>query len=120
MVIDIHKVKGVRPKYDLYIGRNQTRTEELHKEFPVSSKWANPFTLKKYGTKALPLYEIYICKQIELDPKKYDLHELIGQRLGCWDITTSSITPLKCHGQILMKLLRLMLKKENQLDNKNI
>jgi len=110
MVIDIHKVKGVRPHYDLYIGRAQMRTHALHEEFPKDSKWANPFSIEKYGAKALELYENYIRKRISLDPKMFNLNELEGLRLGCWCATTRTLTPLKCHGQILIKLLKI--KKE--------
>jgi len=44
--------------------------------------------------------------KIKNDPKYYNLDELEGKILGCWCITTNKLEPLKCHGQILMKLLR--------------
>jgi len=34
------------------------------------------------------------------------LDELIGEILACWCVNTRDILPLKCHAQILMKLLR--------------
>ena len=96
-VIDIHKIKGIRPDFDVYIGRDI----RFHKEFTIPSKWCNPrLTLEEY--------ELYIRHCIKEDPDFYDLNELKGKRLGCWCITTDKLIPLKCHGQILMKLVREM------------
>lgn len=33
------------------------------------------------------------------------LDELRGKTLGCWCINTDKETPVKCHGQVLLKLL---------------
>lgn len=89
-VVDIHKRKGIRPDYDVYIGRNVRWTE-----FTRNTKWANLFY------KRLDLYEEYIRKHLW-----EDLDELKGKILGCWCVNTKEITPLKCHGQILIKLLQ--------------
>ena len=105
-VVDIHKVKGVRPEYDIYIGRRVTRSD-----FQKSSKWANWYTLKKYGEMALVNYEMDMRVNIEMYPDKYNLEELRNKRLGCWCITTDKLEPLVCHGQVLMKLLQ-EIKKE--------
>lgn len=59
------------------------------------SKWANPYSLKQYGDKAISLYEEYI----KSSPLINDLEELRGKRLGCW------CKPSPCHGDILIKLL---------------
>jgi len=89
-VIDIHKKKGMTPPYDVYIGRKVRRVD-----WTYDSKWANHFYNDFKG------YEQHIRFYLwdELD-------ELKGKKLGCWCITTKELTPVKCHGQILMKLLR--------------
>ena len=95
-VIDIHKIKGKRPEFDVYIGRATRNTE-----FKQDSKWSNPrLTLNEY--------ERYIKHNIDFTPEYMDLNELKGKRLGCWCVTTKEIEPLRCHGQVLMKLIREM------------
>lgn len=94
-VVDIHKVNGVRPEFDVYIGRSVRFTE-----FTKSSKWANPF----FKTTPLSEYEDLIKEKIRL--RFLNLDELRGKRLGCWCVTTDKIKPLVCHGQVLMKLIR--------------
>ncbi len=104
-VVDIHKKKGVRPDYDIYIGRAIYRGTK----FIEDSKWCNPFQTSKIPLDMnLEFFEIY-ARRILWD----DLEELDGKILGDWCITTKEITPLKCHGQVLMKLLRE--KKEKKL-----
>ena len=68
--------------YDIYIGR--------------PSKWGNPFTLGKDGTReeVLEKYSRYLDERSE----KLPYHELRGKVLGCW------CAPLPCHGDILLKL----------------
>jgi len=92
-VIDIHKKKGIRPLYDVYIGRRVNRP--FIEEFQSDSKWANHFYTDFDG------YERHVRFYLW-----DDLDELEGKKLGCWCITTKELTPVKCHGQILMKLLR--------------
>lgn len=108
-VVDIHKVKGKRPEFDVYIGRrvryHNEYTKDLKEYWYKDSKWANHYTLKKYGEMALINYEMDMRVNIEMYPNKYNLEELRGKRLGDWCITTDKIEPLVCHGQILMKLL---------------
>jgi len=91
VVVDIHKIKGQRPVFDIYIGRKV----RYHKEFTDDSKWANRF----YDD--LEAYEKHVR-----DTLWDELDELQGKRLGCWCITTDKLEPVRCHGQILMKLLR--------------
>ena len=93
-VVDVHRKGGIRPHFDVYIGRRVRNTE-----FTNDSKWHNPF---------LPLekYEKYILEKIKQDPEFWDLEDLRGRTLGCWCINTDKETPLKCHGQILLKLIR--------------
>jgi len=99
-IIDIHKKNGKRAEYDEYIGRAVDGTE-----FTEDSIWANPYTYKMFGDQAVILYESYIRAKIKKEPKLYNLEKLRNKRLGCWCITTDKIYPIKCHGQVLMKLL---------------
>ena len=94
-VVDIHKKNGIRPEFDVYIGRRV----QYHKEFTTDSKWGNKFYTR------LDLYEQYIRETLWSD-----LDELVGKRLGCWCVTTDQIIPIQCHGQVLMKLIREKLK----------
>jgi hypothetical protein len=87
-IVDIHKKKGIRPNYDIYIGRRVNGTE-----FNKDSKWA-----KRHG-ESLPEYEKRARKTLW-----NDLDELKGKTLGGWCLNTDKITPLRCHAQILLKL----------------
>lgn len=89
-VVDIHKKKGKRAEFDVYIGRKI----RYHDEFIKDSIWAN-------RSPTLKDYEIWI--RISLWDR---LDELKGKVLGCWCVTTDRLEPVQCHGQILMKLLR--------------
>ena len=66
--------------YDVYIGR--------------PSKWGNPFTIGRDGTRedVISKYEIYIMSKPDLIAS---LPELQGKTLGCW------CKPKACHGDIL-------------------
>lgn len=98
MVVDIHKKNGMHPKFDIYIGRRI----QYHPVFLKDSKWAN-------RSRSLQTYEAHVRRDLW-----NDLDELEGKVLGCWCITTNNITPLRCHGQILMLLLQ-----EKQAVNKS-
>jgi len=87
-VVDIHKIKGVTPEFDVYIGRTVRYTDYK------ASKWAN------YSA-TLEDYEMWVRSTNLID----SLHELEGKVLGCWCVTSDEIEPLKCHGQVLMKLV---------------
>ena len=92
-IVDVRKVNGKRPRYDIYIGRCVAGTE-----YYKDSKWANPFRVSVYGRdRALELYKEYILEKIKSDPVTYNVNLLKGKRLGCW--CTSH-----CHGEILLKL----------------
>jgi hypothetical protein len=91
MVVDIHKISGVRPSFDIYIGRRI----QYHSEFTQDSKWANRFYRDLAG------YERHVREDLW-----NDLGELDGKVLGCWCVTTDQLEPVRCHGQVLMKLLR--------------
>lgn len=69
-----------KEKYDVYIGR--------------PSKWGNPFTIGKDGTRdeVIGRYKTWV----ETQTLPYE--ELRGKVLGCW------CAPLPCHGDILMEL----------------
>lgn len=78
----------------VYIGRNM----EFYVKGAKKSKWANPYSVKKYGReKALDEYRKKILNTPEL---LNDLEELNGKTLGCW------CAPEKCHGDILVELLK--------------
>lgn len=72
-----------RDKFDIYIGR--------------PSKWGNPFTIGKDGTRneVIEKYRDWIKTQPDLIAS---LHELRDKTLGCW------CSPNACHGDILVEL----------------
>lgn len=75
----------------VYIGRNMS----FYVKGTNKSKWANPFSVKKYGREeCLEKYREYILNNQELYSQ---LSELEGKELGCW------CYPEKCHGNILIE-----------------
>lgn len=124
-IVNIHKVKGVRPAFDIYIGR-----AVFHTEFTTSSKWHNPFPVKMFGDDTLPMYEAYIHmlldnKGLELSNPNfhkimvavrrsrtqfggYNIDDLTGKVLGCW------CKPGPCHGDVLIKLWKEKHDAENR------
>lgn len=77
----------------VYIGRNMS----FYVAGAVASKWANPFSAKKFGRKkCLELYREYILSNPAL---MNSLEELRGKTLGCW------CAPEECHGDILISLV---------------
>lgn len=77
----------------IYIGRNMT----FFVPGTTKSKWANPFSVKKYGRhKCLELYKQYIINSNLYN----ELHELDDKILGCW------CYPEQCHGDILIELIK--------------
>jgi Domain of unknown function (DUF4326) len=62
-----------------------------------TSKWANPFTVRKDGTReeCIHKYEDYLRSRPELCDA---LDELKGKTLACW------CSPLPCHGDVLARL----------------
>lgn len=88
------KVANIRNQpYDVYIGR-ENKTFGLK-----ASKWANPFVIGPDGSRdeVLAKYENWLLEHPEL---LNQLSELDGKTLGCW------CHPQKCHGDILIKLLK--------------
>ena len=86
-------VNKIFQKYDVDISR--------------SGKWGNPFVIGKDGTReeVIKKYEEYIRNKPELLNR---LNELKNKRLGCY------CSPrYKCHGDVLVKLL----KEKCELDN---
>ena len=73
-----------KEKYDIYIGR--------------PSKWGNPFSIGKDGTRkeVIQKYKEYILGKPDLLDS---LHELKDKVLGCW------CKPKACHGDILIELI---------------
>jgi hypothetical protein len=83
---------------DVYIGRAcYMGGWELEK-----SKWANPFTIKEYGSaeEACNRYKEYIVKNEYL---MSCLYELDGKVLGCWCKDKSTDF---CHGDVLIELIK--------------
>ena len=108
-VIKINKVNGLRPVFDVYIGR-YVQYQEFEK-----SKWANPYVRsQRDGARCIELYERYIRSLIKAQPEIYDLNELKGKKLGCWCVTTNKIFPIVCHGQVLMILIKEMERKNGK------
>ena len=92
----------LKDKQNVYIGRDMT----VYVKGAKGSKWANPFSVKKYGReKCLELYEDYILNNKELLD---NLSELKNKNLGCW------CHPEKCHGDILIKLINEKINYNNQ------
>ena len=78
----------------VYIGRGLS----VYVKGADKSKWANPFSAKKWGRgTCLVMYKEYIKNHPQL---MTELIELDGKVLGCW------CAPLPCHGTILIELLK--------------
>ena len=78
---------------NIYIGRNML----FYVKGAKKSKWANPYSVKKYGREeCLKKYKEYILSN---DNLMSQLGELEGKILGCW------CHPAACHGDILIELL---------------
>ena len=100
-IVNIHKIHGKRPAFDVYIGRAVKGTE-----FTNDSIWANTFTLDKYSLEdSLRFYEERIRTLIRCFPATYNILALKGKILGCWCIATDKFDKIVCHGQILLKIL---------------
>lgn len=76
-------VHNKREPFDVYIGR--------------PSKWGNPFTIGKHGTReqVIQQYREWVVQQPEI---MAELHELRDKVLGCW------CKPKACHGDVLAEL----------------
>ncbi len=92
-------VVHVRDGYDVYIGRS--RTKKFH--------FGNPFYIAGSMTRAdsIDNFEVWIRGKgyHDLEPERRDwilknLHKLEGERLGDF------CAPKRCHGDILIKLLK--------------
>lgn len=73
-----------KEKFDVYIGR--------------PSKWGNPYTIGKDGTREEVIKKYMTWFQEQPDLIK-SLHELKGKTLGCW------CKPKDCHGDFLVSLV---------------
>ena len=93
-VVHLRRSKGkIIQDCDIYIGRACNMGGWRLSQ----SKWHNPYSVKEYGRDgALDRFRNYILSN-EKNLLK-DLHELTGQRLGCW------CKPDRCHGDILREL----------------
>lgn len=102
-VINVRKAELEKRTYSNFTAWNQTegnvyigRNMNYYVKGAHASKWANPFTVKKYGLEeSLKLYEEHVKKNL-----LHEIHELKHvKELGCW------CKPAACHGDILLKLL---------------
>lgn len=122
-VVNVHKVKGVRPHYTLYAGRHVKNTE-----FTEDSRWHNPFYVGEWGDRAIPMYRVYLktllCRTVNMDiapghellskdEKKAvqaalyrycrrwddypDIDDLTGQEIACW------CHPEPCHVDVMIE-----------------
>jgi hypothetical protein len=81
------------PKH-VYIGRNMS----FYVKGANKSKWANPFSVKKFGREeCLGKYRNYLLQNKKL---LSELKELKGCTLACW------CKPESCHGDILVELMQ--------------
>jgi len=116
-IVNIHKVKGVRPHFTLYAGRHVQYTE-----FIEDSKWHNPFHPQEFGDYTLPMFKTYMMCLLAGAPvtaklddpnhfeivraitrarnkwASWDLAELTSQAIGCW------CHPGPCHVNVLIEL----------------
>lgn len=108
------KVKYLRPEYNnleewmkkknnVYIGRSGIVFINGTRYPKYSSIFANPFKITSQVDReqSLKLYKNYVKNKLK-DDKNFEkeLKKLKGKTLGCW------CKPLKCHGDILMELLK--------------
>jgi hypothetical protein len=126
----------IRPDYDQYIGRAQKRTKALREEFPYNSKWYNPFkTAEEYEPyirakikKDPKYYNLNELRGFRLGcwcgdftevqedcPEcsgwgrinhKLDKFMVTSQVYLCDNCNGTGNLPMKCHGQVLIKLIR--------------
>lgn len=80
-------VHSKKAPYDVYIGR--------------PSKWGNPFTIGKDGTRE-EVVEKYLTWVLTQPDLMADVHTLHGKTLGCW------CAPQMCHGDVLAELAEFM------------
>ena len=113
-VVDVHKKSLNEQGYTsleawlvadnkhVYVGRQNAWVAGAKR-----SKWANPFSVKKYGLiESLRLYRIHVANGELLT----NIKELEGMKLGCWcvndDCLSLSTDVVQCHAQVLVLLLR--------------
>lgn len=93
---------GIIQDCDVYIGRAINRGGwDL-----AQSKWANPFTMQKYGS-AANVCELYF-KHIINSNTFHDLPELENKTLGCWCDYNPESQGFYCHGCVLLQLFKLV------------
>jgi len=99
----------------IFIGKGDNK-----KRFELNdTKWGNPYKVGtekgKYSLEeSLKLYKKHITKKIEEDPEYYDLGELREKNLGCFCDQDA-----KCHGDILLALIKEHTKNTNTNTNTN-
>ena len=110
------KVAFIRPEYDnleewmndhnnVYIGRGSIVFINNERFPKKDSVWANTFKIDRDGTReeVIKKYEIKIREKIK--KRELNIEELRGKNLGCW------CKPEQCHGDVLLKILSEMIKK---------
>jgi hypothetical protein len=90
-VINMHGRRGVVPCGAIHVGRAQPRVGVR------ASKWANPFTIGRDGTRAdvIAKFRAWLLAQPELMAA---LPELRGRDLACW------CAPEPCHADVLLEM----------------
>ncbi len=65
------------------------------------SRWANPFSVKKEGSReaVIEKYRDYLDEMLKDDDAKEALQFLKGKTLACW------CSPDECHGDVLVEML---------------
>src|SRR5919197_227011 len=94
------------PEYDsryVYIGKWSYQIQ-------VKSKWNNPFTIGKDGSRqqVVDKFRTYILNQLNL--LAAIIPELTGKYLCCW------CAPELCHGNVLQELWQQQQQKQNMIN----
>jgi hypothetical protein len=117
------KVEYIRPQYtnlkewvadsnNIYIGRHGAIFVDGKRFPPKANVWASPYKLGKDGnrTQVVEKYYKYMKEKLSNDAELVnELKSLRGKSLGCWCVespTSSCDSPIVCHGQMLIKLLK--------------
>lgn len=101
-VVNIHRVGGRSPAFDVYIGRACPRAADPRCR--ATSEWCNCFRVGRDGIKtveeSLARYERTLRAYLDNNPDAVGrLLALRGRRLGCW------CKPDPCHGDVLARVI---------------
>lgn len=103
-VVNVHRVNGITPAFDVYIGRASARAADPRCR--VTSEWCNPLRRLREGGRLesvehlLRRYERVLREYLANNPDAVPrLLALRGKRLGCW------CKPDPCHGDVLVRVI---------------